>query len=47
MAVEAIAVDIDGTITDDKRRICISSDRSSNVYYFGNEKDESYEIDEK
>ena len=25
MAIEAIAVDIDGTITDDKRRICISA----------------------
>ena len=25
MAIEAIAVDIDGTITDDKRQICISA----------------------
>ena len=25
MKIEAIAVDIDGTITDDKRRICISA----------------------
>ena len=25
MTIEAIAVDIDGTITDDKRRICISA----------------------
>ena len=25
MTIEAIAVDIDGTITDDKRQICISS----------------------
>ena len=25
MKIEAIAVDIDGTITDNKRRICISS----------------------
>ena len=25
MAIEAIAVDIDGTITDDKRKICISA----------------------
>ena len=25
MAIEAIAVDIDGTITDEKRQICISA----------------------
>ena len=25
MTIEAIAVDIDGTITDDKRQICISA----------------------
>ena len=31
MTIEAIAVDIDGTITDEKRQICIFANKDSKV----------------